>query len=141
MGFKPSPYPHGSKKDRDYHLNIVIPFFTFFAKVGSYITMYLAFQVSFSNPFIFPIMKRSTAIGICNFVARGLTIFASLLAEVDAPIPVLSLLILNLIGFITALFLPSNKQEKDDLEFVETKSKKELSISKDGESDGEKKEL
>lgn len=37
FGFK-SPYLHGSKKDRKWHLNHIVPFFSFIAKFGVHVT-------------------------------------------------------------------------------------------------------
>lgn len=38
MGCPPSGYPEGSDKDREYHLKRIIPYFTFLAKIGVYLT-------------------------------------------------------------------------------------------------------
>jgi len=56
---------------------------------------------------IFPFYKRATAIGICNFIGRALTILAPLAAELERPLPASILLIINIIAFINAFFLPN----------------------------------
>jgi hypothetical protein len=90
----------------------IIPWFSFTAKVGAHLTMYCAYQVSYSNRQIFPILKRSTAVGICNFIARGFTILAPLSAEFDKPIPSLILIIVALTAFLVSLTFPSEAQLK-----------------------------
>ena len=60
---------------------------------------------------MFPFYKKATAIGICNFIARTVTIFSSLAAELDRPIPVCLLLITTFLAFINAFFLPSYDEE------------------------------
>jgi hypothetical protein len=62
---------------------------------------------------IFPFYKRATAIGVCNFIGRALTILAPLAAELDRPLPASILLIINVVAFINAFFLPSRNQEKE----------------------------
>jgi hypothetical protein len=52
-------------------------------------------------------LKRATATGICNFIARGLTVFAPLIAELDTPIPTSILLGIAVVAFVVAFFLPS----------------------------------
>jgi hypothetical protein len=61
---------------------------------------------------IFPFYKRATAIGVCNFIGRAITILAPLAAELERPLPASILLIINIIAFINAFFLPSRDQEK-----------------------------
>lgn len=107
MGCPPSGFPRGSAKDRKYHLDKIIPWFTFTAKVGTHITFSNAYYASFSDVRVFPLLKRATAIGICQFVARGLTIFSPMVAELDKPIPMLVLAFITLAALIGALFLPS----------------------------------
>jgi hypothetical protein len=81
MGCPPSGYPEGSDKDREYHLKKIIPYFTFLAKIGVNMTVQISWIISFSDKKTFPLLKRTTAIGICNFIARAFTIFAPLVAE------------------------------------------------------------
>ena len=56
---------------------------------------------------IFPFYKRATAIGICNLIARSLTVGASLAAELKRPYPIAMLLSLQGLALIAALFLPT----------------------------------
>jgi len=61
---------------------------------------------------MFPFYKKATAIGICNLVARTVTVASSLAAEVDRPWPVVMLLIANVIAFIGSFFLPGKAEEE-----------------------------
>lgn len=69
------------------------------------------YQASFGENLIFPFYKRATAIGICNFIARSVTIFSSLAAELDRPWPAILLISLTSIAIVTAFFLPSMSEE------------------------------
>lgn len=60
---------------------------------------------------VFPFYKRATAIGICNFVARIVTVFSSLAAELDRPWPAALLISVTVIALIDSFFLPSYGQE------------------------------
>lgn len=62
---------------------------------------------------MFPFYKKATAIGICNFISRFFTIFASLVSELDKPVPGIVLLVLIFIAFINSLFLPSIADEEE----------------------------
>lgn len=108
MGSPQSPYPPGSDKDREWHLKRIIPWFTFLAKIGINLTFMFTYYVSFTDPKTFPMLKRTTAIGICNFIARTATIFAPLTAELDRPIPILIVIIVVTIGLITSFTFPSD---------------------------------
>ena len=50
------------------------------------------------NSDVFPTLFCSTAIGICNFASRLLTIFAPQVAEVNPPFPMILFVSLNLLG-------------------------------------------
>ena len=64
-----------------------MPILMFWTKVGVDWTFQNTYQASFAENLMFPFFKRTTAVGICNFVARLITIFAPLVAELDRPIP------------------------------------------------------
>jgi len=112
FGSPPSEYPPGSQKDYDYHMKKVIPFFTFVTKLGNQTLFSLAYLVCFTDPTVFPLLRRSTGTGICNFIARFLTIFAPLVAELDAPIPIAVLLVLQIIALIVSFFFASESAKK-----------------------------
>jgi hypothetical protein len=52
-------------------------------------------------------LRRATIIGIVNFVAKGLTVFAPIVAELDEPIPSVIIAIVSLIALITSLTFPN----------------------------------
>jgi hypothetical protein len=103
---KRSPYPPGSAEDREYHLKILIPIFIMFTKIAVNILFQLTYMASFVDDSIFPFLKRSTAIGICNFFARIATIFAPFAADTDKPIPEIILILVVALAFVVAFTLP-----------------------------------
>jgi hypothetical protein len=110
MGSPPSPYPEGGDKDREWHLKRIVPFFTFLAKIGVSLTILFTYYVNFSDPKTFPLLKRTTAIGICNFIASVATIFAPLAAELDRPIPICLVITVTTIGLITSFTFMSEDE-------------------------------
>ena len=91
-----SPYKNNeqldhSEKDKQWHLSKIIPVFSFITKFGLNLSFLNAYICSYNDDEIFPVIKRATAIGICNFIARTLTILAPIVAELDRPIPILTL--------------------------------------------------
>lgn len=88
-----------------------------------------AYQAAFSDQRVFPFAKRATATGICNFIGRGLTIFAPLVAELDTPIPTSILLGISVVAFIAAFFLPSKSyQDQEEKEILELFKKESTGI-------------
>ena len=108
---KRSPYEPDSEDDREYYLSYLIPAIVFFTKVGVNITFQNIYQASFGENMIFPFYKRATAIGICNLVARSVTVASSLVAEMDRPWPAVLLISLTALAFIDSFFLPSYDDE------------------------------
>ena len=82
--------------------------------------MYIA---SFVDCKVFPFLKRTTAIGVCNFFARLVTIFAPIVAELEKPLPEICLILVVLIAFVISLFLPL--EDYDDDSTVTLKDNKE----------------
>lgn len=121
MGASPSPHPHGSEEDRQHHLRYIIPFFTFLAKVGTNITLIISYFASFSNPRTFPLLRRSTAIGICNFCARLATSFAPFAAELKSPIPISIVIGVSVVGLAVSFTFPPPSQEPDILKRAKDK--------------------
>ena len=65
---------------------------------------------NFSNLFIghldlFPLVFATTTMGICNVIARGLTVFAPLVAEVEEPYPEITYTFLCFVAAITSFFI------------------------------------
>mmetsp|Transcript_15978 Transcript_15978/g.24778 ORF Transcript_15978/g.24778 Transcript_15978/m.24778 type:complete len:232 (-) Transcript_15978:28-723(-) len=136
LGCPPSGYEPGSPKDRDYHMARIIPAFSFLAKVGCHVSFLAAYYASFSDAKIFPLDKRGRQIGICNFVARGVTIFASLFAELDKPIPMLILSSITIFALVTSFFFDSSEDEERLEKEIREKHEKLLS-EKMGEEMGQ----
>lgn len=89
---------------------------------------------------MFPFYKKATAIGICNLVARTITVASSLAAEVDRPWPVVMLLIANGLAFIAAFFLPGIAEEEAIEKAIKdaNEAATELSSKRDDASGGSK---
>ena len=68
----------------------LMPCFTMITKFGMGVAMLCCYSACYSDDNIFPADKRATAIGICNIVARSLTIFASQVNELKPPLPMLT---------------------------------------------------
>ena len=128
-----SPYDEDSEEDRQYYLAYLIPALVFMAKVGVNMTFQNTYQASFGENLIFPFYKRATAIGICNFIARTVTITSSLAAELDRPWPAALLISGTSLAFIAIFFLPSRDAE---IEY----EKKLLELEKQKMDGGEDKE-
>ncbi len=60
---------------------------------------------------MFPTLFTATALGICNFFARFLTILAPYVAELDAPTPMTVFCSLCIGGIVLAMFIVENKKE------------------------------
>ena len=65
---------------------------------------------NFSNLFIghldlFPLVFATTTMGICNVIARGLTVFAPLVAEVEEPYPEITYTFLCFVAAIISFFI------------------------------------
>lgn len=88
-------------------MGYLIPSIVFITKIGVNFTFLNTYQASFGDNMIFPFYKRATAIGVCNFIGRALTILAPLAAELERPWPTSILLIINAIAFVNTFFLPS----------------------------------
>lgn len=114
LGVAPSNYPPKSHEDHEYYMSKVIPFFSLLAKLGTNLTLYTTFQASFSDPRIFPNIKRTTAIGICNFVSFFITIFAPLIAELNRPIPILIIIVVSEIALLVSFTFKSEKEDQFD---------------------------
>ena len=72
-----------------------MPLFLFFAKLGSASTFNLCF---ISNTDIFPTLFTTTALGICDFSAKILSIGAPQIAERNEPIPTVMFVFINAIA-------------------------------------------
>jgi hypothetical protein len=62
---------------------------------------------------LFPVLFNSTAYGICNFVARGSSIFAPLAAEVKSNLPMIIYTVLCLISLAASTCLQKFNEKSD----------------------------
>jgi hypothetical protein len=67
--------------------------------------------LNFSNPKTFPLLRRSTGIGIVNISARFLTSLSPFVAEFQAPYPTIIIIVTSVIGFFTSFAYPSYSEE------------------------------
>jgi len=67
--------------------------------------------VSFNDKRTFPLLKRATAIGICNFCARLATVFSPFVAELDTPWPISIIIIVTVLALIVSITFPSREEE------------------------------
>lgn len=82
-------------------------------KIFINITFLVAYQTSLAEDIIFPFYKRATSTGICNLIARLITIFSSIVAEMPRPQPAIFLISVNALALIASFFLPSYKEEEE----------------------------
>jgi len=83
------------------HLNWM-PFFVLLAKFGVSGMFNINYACTLS---IFPTLFNGTALGICNFLARILTIFSPLVAEKEHPVPMVIFSIMISTGILLVNFL------------------------------------
>ena len=69
--------------------------------------------MTYAEDIIFPFYNRATSAGICNFIARALTVLAPICAELDRPIPCIILLVLNFLALLASFFLPSYSEQEE----------------------------
>ena len=71
-----------------------------------------SYYASFIDERIFTNERRTTAIGICNFVARGLTGLSPMINELTEPMPMAFFLFFNFIAFVNTASFPSTLNKK-----------------------------
>ena len=84
-----------------------MPLFVTLAKFGisgGFVIVYVA------TVDLFPTLFVATAIGICNFFSRFLTILAPQVAELDPPIPMSIFIALSALGLILSFFIIEKKK-------------------------------
>ena len=98
----------------------------FIAKVFINVSFLNVYQAAFNEDIIFPFYNRVTSTGICNFIARLLTVFAPLVAEMDRPIPAIFILSINSLALLSCIWLPTWKEEEAFEEKYKFKSKSKV---------------
>ncbi len=69
---------------------------TTFGSAGQFCNLYLA------HLDLFPIVFATTTMGLCNIVARSVTIFAPVFAEVPYPVPAITFAGMSLLAALLA---------------------------------------
>ena len=85
-----------------YNYNSAMAVFVLLSKFGiafAFNTAYLA------TPMVFPVILTSTAFGLCNLIARFITIASPIIAELDNPIPMTAFSIAGVVGIACSLFV------------------------------------
>ena len=83
-------------------LDQYMPVFILIARFGIGMN-FNTFFISMAS--IFPTLFVGTAFGICNFIARGLTVVAPFVAEIQEPTPMIIFCLIQAVGLILAWFI------------------------------------
>ena len=98
---------------RELPIEKLMPVFTMVTKFGLGAAMLSCYSACYSDDQIFPLKKRATAIGICNIVARSITILAPQVNELKAPLPMLTFIAIIAVAFIASFsFIAANEMEQ-----------------------------
>ena len=65
--------------------------------------------VTLATPMVFPVILRSTAFGVCNVIARFISIGSPLIAETQPPLPFIAFSVTAIVGVAGSLLAPSQK--------------------------------
>ena len=84
----------------------------FMCKFGCAMAFLSSYYASFTDNRIFPSERRATAIGICNFVGRGLTGLSPMINELKEPIPMACFLGMCTFALINTTTINLNKKMK-----------------------------
>jgi len=107
-------FPGTPKMKHAKAISFLVPKVTFIAKFGISLAFLSTYQASFSDDTIFPAAIRATAIGSCQFFARGLTILAPEITELPSPQPIICFICIASLALLTSLTFsePIPKEEK-----------------------------
>ena len=86
-----------------------IAFLVCVAKFGTSSALNIGFICTYD---VFPVLFSATGCGICNFFARGLTLFAPMIAEIQSLVPMLIFTSLCLLSLICSFFLDIKEGNK-----------------------------
>ena len=84
----------------------------FVTKFGIAIAFLSSYFACFTDPRIFPLEKRATAIGICNFIARGLAGISPMINELPEPTPMGAFTVIIIIALINTTTLNHDSEPK-----------------------------
>lgn len=90
------------------NIEFIMPVLLLVAGFGIEIAFLVCYVFTFEY---FPLTERGTALKWCNLVARGITTLSPLIAELDAPYPVLCLLILVIVCTLSASCIINERKE------------------------------
>ena len=76
--------------------------FVLFAKFGASMAMCTCYV---STPFLFPVLMCGTAFGICNLVGRTSALSASIVAELEIPLPMEIFTVIAILSIFVSVFL------------------------------------
>ena len=85
----------------------LMPVYVIIAKFGiaaAYLTVYVATADTF------PTLFCATAFGVCNFASSIITIPASYISELDAPIPMVVYALVSVLGLLLTFVIKSKKE-------------------------------
>jgi len=93
-----------------------MPILILVLKLGVIMGFITTTQISFTDDRIFPANRRNTSVGTCGMIARSITILAPIVNEWAAPIPILVILGLSIVGMATSTTFPSaNERIKSEI--------------------------
>jgi len=104
-------FPGNAMAQQHQAMGFLIPKITFFAKFGTALSLLFTNQASFSDQTLFPVQTRASAIGICQFIARGVTVLAPQVCELPSPAPIQYFCGIAFLAFATSFTLEYEKPE------------------------------
>lgn len=84
----------------------------FLCKFGVAMAFLSSYYASFCDDRIFSSDRRATAIGICNFVARGLTGLSPMINELKEPVPMGFFMVMCFIALVNTVSINLNPKNK-----------------------------
>ena len=112
LGSPESGSPPGSSDDVEFHMRKLTPWIAFFIKFGAHLTNSSATIATAADAKVFPHLKRTTGIGTCIFISRFITIFAPLVAELEKPLPTLSIIVITMTALLVSFTFPTRTEEE-----------------------------
>lgn len=87
----------------------LVPFFIALARCGMKVTFDICYL---ANSTLFPAIFAGTAFGICNIGAKVATIMSPMLAEVEAPVPMITFSVVALVAGVMSLGIIKEEKGK-----------------------------
>ena len=102
--------PFDTPEQKEYFEEKSMPILILILKLGIIMNFITTTQISFTDDRIFPANRRNTSVGTCGMIARSITILAPIVNEWAAPIPIIVIFVLSVIGFATSTTFPSMEE-------------------------------